>query len=346
MKFSEVPYTRPNLEDTLAAYDKLIAAAQNAACDTALLEVFDDYQALNATLETAATLASIRHTINTNDSFYEAENDFFDEAGPVISDKKLALYGAFLKSAYVKALDEKYGAFLRQKMELDVKSASPEIIALMQQENAMETQYQKLYASAKIPFEGKICTVPQMSLYKQSPDRAVRKAAYEAEGKFFDDNREALDTLYDKLVKNRTAQAKALGFESYTPLGYIRMKRMGYSRADVESYRKQVVESVVPFVCGLKRAAAERIGVTDFKFYDDIFRFKDGNAAPEGTPEEILAAGKKMYQELSPETAAFIEEMFAGDLFDVLSKAGKAPGGYCTYIPALKMPFIFSNFNA
>ena len=64
-----------------------------------------------------------------------------------------------------------------------------------------------------------------------------------------------------------------------------------------------------------------------------------GNPAPKGTPDEILAAGRKMYQELSPETAAFIQEMFASECFDVLSKPGKAPGGYCTYLPDYKQPF-------
>ena len=48
-----------------------------------------------------------------------------------------------------------------------------------------------------------------MSLYKQNPDRAVRKAAYEAEGAWFDAHRAELDELYDKLVKNRTAGTKA-----------------------------------------------------------------------------------------------------------------------------------------
>lgn len=52
-----------------------------------------------------------------------------------------------------------------------------------------------------------------------------------------------------------------------------------------------------------------------------------------------------MYHALSPETAEFIDEMFDGGLFDVLSKEGKAPGGYCTYLADYKAPFIFSNFN-
>ena len=86
-----------------------------------------------------------------------------------------------------------------------------------------------------------------------------------------------------------------------------------------------------------------RIGAP--KFYDEAFAFPDGNARPTGTPEEILAAGRQMYRALSPQTAEFIDIMFENELFDVLAKPGKAPGGYCTGLRAYKMPFIFSNFN-
>ena len=52
-----------------------------------------------------------------------------------------------------------------------------------------------------------------------------------------------------------------------------------------------------------------------------------------------------MYHGLSPETAEFIDFMYDNELLDVLSKEGKAPGGYCTFIHDYKSPFIFSNFN-
>jgi oligoendopeptidase F len=58
--------------------------------------------------------------------------------------------------------------------------------------------------------------------------------------------------------------------------------------------------------------------------------FPDGNAKPEGTSEDILAAGKKMYDELCAETREFIDFMYEGEFFDVLAADGKAPGGYCT----------------
>ena len=52
-----------------------------------------------------------------------------------------------------------------------------------------------------------------------------------------------------------------------------------------------------------------------------------------------------MYHALSPETARFIDFMLDGELLDVLSRKGKAGGGYCTVFPDYQSPFIFANFN-
>ncbi|MEG1687463.1 MAG: M3 family oligoendopeptidase, partial [Angelakisella sp.] len=149
----------------------------------------------------------------------------------------------------------------------------------------------------------------------------------------------------DKLVQNRTAQAHKLGFRTFTDLGYIRRQRNCYGKNEVKVFRDQVKADIVPLVSKIKENQRERIGVDKLRFYDDGYCFKEGNANPHGTPDELLAAGKKMYTEMSPETAEFIDFMFEHDLFDVLAKDGKAPGGYCTTMPVYKSPFIFSNFN-
>ena len=309
------------------------------------IEAFYRHQTLAQEVETAAVLTNIRHTVNTADPFYDAENDFFDQNGPAISQKQLDLYAALLRSSYRAELEAEFGPFLFEKMEQAAKSASAQILQLMQEENALQSAYQKLYASAQIPFDGKMCTLPQMTLYKEDPDRSVRRAAFEAEGAWFDAHRQELDDIYDKLVKNRTAQAKKLGYENYVPLGYIRMNRLGYGPEEVARFRNQVVEEIVPIVCRLKKEQADRIGVEKLKFYDDPFQYPEGNPRPHGTPEEILAAGVEMYRELCPKTAEFIDFMEKNHLFDLIAKKGKAPGGYCTYLPAYRSPFIFSNFN-
>ena len=345
MKFHDMKYVRPDMAEKANEISGLAEQVKAAGEEAKILEIFEAFNTISDGIDTAGTLASIRHTVDTRDEFYDKENDYFDEQSPIVTDKSLSFYRSVLASPHKEVLAKKYGNILLEAMEVAVKSSDERLIALQQEENALETAYEKLYASAKIPFEGKELTVSQLTPYKQDTNRALRKAAFEAEGGFFDGHREELDEIYDKMVKNRTKQAGILGFDSFTPLGDIRMQRLGYGRKEVKACRDAVVSGIVPQVQKLKQLQAQRTGIADMRFYDDVFFFQDGNPTPKGTPEEILAAGQKMYRELSPETAEFIDFMMDGDLFDVLSKPGKAPGGYCTYIPGYKSPFIYSNFN-
>lgn len=60
-------------------------------------------------------------------------------------------------------------------IELELKTFKPEIIELLQEENALTTAYTKLIAGARIPFDGKELTIAQLSPYKIDPDRATRR---------------------------------------------------------------------------------------------------------------------------------------------------------------------------
>lgn len=346
MKFSEMPYSRPDMEALAAATTQTLEAMKAAPNAAGQIAAYDAYEKKMQTAGTMQQIAYIRHTINTKDEFYNAENDYMDEIGPKLQELSHQVNTALLESPYRAELEKHYGALMFKNLEIAARSFSPAIVELMQEENKLVSEYQNLYASATVEFDGKTMPLPLLGPYKQDPDRAVRKAAYEADAKFFDSHREELDTLYDKLVKVRDAQAKKMGLPNYIPLGYDRMGRNCYTAKDVAAFRDQIAEDMVPIVAKVKEAQRRRIGVEKLAFYDEPISFADGNAVPEGTPDEILAAGKKMYQELSPETAEFIDFMFENELFDVLSRDGKAPGGYCTEIADYKSPFIFSNFNA
>ena len=114
----------------------------------------------------------------------------------------------------------------------------------------------------------------------------------------------------------------------------------------VAGYRKQVLENIVPIHTELRKRQEKRLGVKKLRFYDEAIKFNSGNADPHGSPEWILNNGKTMYKELSKETDEFFTFMTENNLLDLLSKKGKMSGGYCTYIPDYKSPFIFANFNA
>ncbi len=345
MKFSEMTYTRPDIESLKKAAQNAAEALAKAASAEEQIAIYRAFEKESNTVETMATLAYIRHTINTKDEFYEKEQDWLDEIMPELEELNQMVSLAILASPFRAELEAEFGSVLFTNMEIAVRSFKPELMPLMAEENRLSSEYQKLYASAMVEFDGKTMPLPMLGPYKQSTDRAIRKAAYETEGRFFDAHREELDTIYDKLVHNRTEQAKLLGYENYLPLGYDRMQRNCYGPEKIAAFRNQVVSDLVPLVAKIKKDQQERLGVDHMYFYDDIMMFPDGNAKPEGTADDILAAGLKMYHDLSPETAEFIDFMYENELLDVLSKDGKAPGGYCTSIPDYKAPFIFSNFN-
>lgn len=345
MKFSQMPYSRPDLDAMKEEAARVVARMNEAKSVQEQLDAYYDFEKMANSFETMGTIAYIRHGINTKDAFYAAEQDWMDEVGPQVEELKQQINQALLASPFRKELEQSLGKVLFDNLEIAVRSFKPELMSLMAEENKLISEYQKLYASAMVEFDGKTMPLSMLGPYKLSVDRAVRKAAYEVEGRFFDAHQEQLDEIYDKLVKNRTEQARQMGYDNYLPLGYDRLGRNCYGPEKVEAFREQVVSELVPMLQQVKEMQRQRLGLEKLSFYDDNMRFADGNAKPMGTAEDILKAGLEMYHDLSPETAEFIDFMYENELLDVLSKEGKAPGGYCTSLPDYQAPFIFSNFN-
>lgn len=345
MKFSEMPYTRPDLEKIQKDSAAILERITNAQSAQEQIDAYLAYEEMSKEVGTNCSIAYVRHTIDTRDEFYEKESDYLDEIYPALQELNQKIDRALLQSRFRPQLEERFGTLLFKNMEISVRCMKPEIMELMQEENKLTSEYQKLYASATVEWQGETLPLPKLGPFMQDPDRAVRKAAYEVRGQWFEDHREQLDELYDKLVKNRDAQGKAMGYENFIPLGYDRLGRNCWGPKECAAFRDQIAKDLVPIVARVKEDQAKRIGVDQMKIYDDALMFPDGNAKPQGTPDEILAAGREMYHALSPETKEFIDFLYDGELLDVLSKEGKAPGGYCTDFAAYKAPFIFSNFN-
>ena len=345
MKFSEMKYLRADALEAGSAYDKLTERVKNAKDITDVLSAIDEHEKIGGHFSTMANLAYVRHSINTEDEFYDRENDYYDENGPVLQEKTTAFLTALLDSPYRKGVEEKHGSLMFKNLEMELKCFSPEIIPLLQKENKLVSDYQKLVASAKIDFRGETLNISQLGVYKVDPDRQTRKEAFEAEGGFYMSHAEELDTIFDDLVRVRTEIARKLGFNTFTELAYLRRTRNCYTPEMVKNFREQVKNDLVPVVCKIKKEQADTIGVPVLKLYDDTTFYLNGNPKPIGTPADILAAGKKMYEEMSKESGEFINFMYDNELLDVESKKGKAVGGYCITFPEYKAPFIFSNFN-
>ena len=345
MKFNEYKYEHLDLEKIKKIFSELIESFEKAENVEGQVNAFDEIIKLRNHIETMQTLVSVRHSIDTNDEFYDKENEYMDEISPILFGFTNDFYKALVNSKFKDELIQKYGKFLFDLAENTLKTFSPEIIPDAQEENRLSSKYSKLIASAKIDFDGKELNLSQMVPYTQSKDRNVRIEAAKKVAQFFAENQDEFDNIYDSLVKVRTRMAQKMGYKNFVEFGYKQLSRLEYDAKMVESYRKQVLENIVPLHTELRERQGKRLGVDKLKFYDEAIKFNSGNADPHGSPEWILNNGKTMYKELSKETDEFFTFMTENNLLDLLSKKGKMSGGYCTYIPEHKAPFIFANFN-
>ncbi len=344
MKLHDMPYERPDIDKYEADIKALMARYDTASSKEEKFAIHKEYYRISGHLMTMGTLATIRNDGDMTDEVYDAEKKFFDECRPRLQSLSVAYSRKLMECA--PELKDIIGPVAFKNMEIAERAMDDKLIPLMQEENRLKTRYSRLLATARIDWHGEELNLSLMTPYLKNSDRAVRKEAYEQYTKFFRDNLDELDEIYDLLVKNRTEQGKMLGYENYLPLGYDRMNRNSYDKSALADFRAQVKKDWVPFAEKIHEARARRIGVAgQMSYIDEGVYFKNGNPAPTGTPEEILEAGSKMYDELSPETSRFFRFMRENELFDVLGRKSKRTGGYMTYLEDYKSPFIFANFN-
>ncbi len=345
MRFQDFPYRRPDIrviENEFSNHIRKFEQAKEAEEQHALMAGIHN---LRREYESMCSIAYVRHTIDTTDPYYREEQDYIDETGPLYQGLVSRYYKALTESRFKDELERRWGKQLFRIAENAQRTFSPEIVEDLQLENKLTSEFTRLTASARIPFEGEDRSLAQLAPFAQSQDRETRKKAAEARTAFFAEHEAELDELFDRLVKLRTKIAHKLGYSHFVELGYARMNRTDYGPAEVAKFREQVRSTIVPITMKLKERQRERIGVDRLCYYDDTFSFESGNANPKGGPEQIVASARRMYEEMSEVTGAFFGRMVDEGLMDLLSKPGKSGGGYCAMIAKQEAPFIFANFN-
>ena len=188
VRFSEIKYERPDIEALKTQYAELTERLKSAADYAEARAVFLEMETLSKRIQTQAVLCSVRHSIDTRDKFYDEEEKFWNAAGPELQEYEQQWTAALLASPFRADFAREYGEIMFTNAEIALKTFSPEIIPELQQENELVQAYEKLLASAQIPFEGGVYTLSQLTPFKTDADDARRLAAWKAEGAWYKAN--------------------------------------------------------------------------------------------------------------------------------------------------------------
>ena len=344
MKVSQLPYRRVSLEEVRSVMEDVLARIGNAKTAEEVLAAREDYLKLMLEYQSNAALAYMRYSINTVDEFYVAENSYYDEIGPAVQNYSVQYASLLLDSPFRKELEEKLSPVLFRSLEVARKAMSEASVSDMVEENKLVREYSDMMSGMEFCFRGETMPRAMLMKYAKDDDRETRKECYEVLGRGLAEHQDQLDGIYDRMVHVRDRMAKKMGYRNFVELGYHRMGRLCYDEEKVRIFRENVLRDIVPVVSRLRTENAGRLGISDYRLYDDGVIIPGGDPKPFGKAE-IFSAAKEMYHAMGEETGAFIDMMLENEAFDVDTRKNKWGGGYCTEFPKFKQPFILANFN-
>jgi M3 family oligoendopeptidase len=335
----------PTYDDLAAKYRVLeseLTAASTGAAAAAVVHLWDK---LRRELETWSSLVNLRFNQDTTHEQYKKDREYCDELTPRLIDLDVRIKRLLLAHQRRADLEQKFGPQAFALWEADVMSFDPAIQDDLVREAKLQAEYNELTAGAKLSFRGQTYNLSGIIKFREDADRQTRHDSEKVRWQWYADNRPQLDRIYDDLVRLRNDMARKLKYRDYIELGYKRMKRVDYNQHDVEQFRAEVRTHLVPLAAELRKKQAAGLGVEKLMFWDDAIHDVQGNPAPHGEHDWMVARATEMFDAMGKDLGGFFRLMVQSKLTDLKNRDGKAGGGFCTAFPSYGLPFIFANFN-
>ena len=216
-RFSTLEYKRPDLEARRAKLAEWKNAAVHAESYAALRALMFEIDRETCELFTQYSIAHIRHTLDTRDEFYETEIAYLQDTLPTLSGAEVELSEAIASSPFRPDIEQEFGKQYFVSMDLQKKLYCEANVPLRQQESRLTNEYQKIMATAEIPFDGKTLNLYGLQKYFEHSDRAMRAAAVKAYSKFYEANEPRLEEIWDELIKIRNQMGKTSAMRTTSP---------------------------------------------------------------------------------------------------------------------------------
>ncbi len=338
-------YEQPNMEQITKEYDELLNSFRTSTDVSQQLETIEKINQIRDNFFSMYWLSYINYLLDVNSEYWNEQENFFAKNDPIIDNYKLKYYQALNSSPFKEEIAQIIGTKVFQIAECEVQLLNEDAVLDMEQERKLSRSYSKLIASAKVNYNGEEMRLSKLMQYLVSGNRDVRIEASNARFTYFRNVEADIDKLLDDLIKVRTDIAHKMGFDSYTKVGYIKMKRLDYGVTDVENFRNNVVKYLVPMVMEMKEQQKVELGLDELRYYDEPILFKDGNPIPKGNTEWVLDQAAEMYENINSEMYSLFNKMRSEGLMDVESRPGKSAGGITTFIPIYEVPVFISSFS-
>ena len=343
-RFAEMRPPIPDSVQLAGAYEQLIRRAESCETDEERNAFVADWQKTRNSVATWCAIARLRFKQNTGDAAAKAGNAQSERLTTELTGLDARVKEILLSEATREEWERLLGAQAIALWGADVSAFDPSIEEALVEEKRLCSEYVALTGSAKFDIGGERLNMSGVMGLAMKPERETRHEAEKARWGWFAENREQLDSLYDQLVRGRDKMARKLGHDNFVKLGYARMHRVDYDKNDVEGFRSEVREKLVPLCAEIAKQQARDLGIGSLRYWDEKM-FGKKPPVPQGNHDWMIERASEMFGSMSSDLSRFYEMMIERNLLDLDGRNGKALGGFCTYFHDYKVPFIYANFN-
>jgi len=304
-----------------------------------------DRSELEAVLEEDMAWRYIKMNIDTTDEELQKSFRFFvEKISPNIAPYDYGFNTKLIESSYLKDLDAEYYFIYLRAVKNDIKLYREENIPLFTVLANKAQKFGEISARMTVTIDEEEKTLQQASVYLKNTDREKRKEAFEKINARRTEDKEALDVLLDELMDKRQEVAINADFDNFRDYKFQSLGRFDYTKEDCFKFHESIEKEIVPLIAEIHQERKESLDVETLKPWD-MQVDPNGNEPlkPFDGGEELLDKCIECFDKIRPYYGACLRKMKEMGHLDLVSRKGKAPGGFMYPLYESGVPFIYMN---
>ncbi|MBG9716590.1 M3 family oligoendopeptidase [Bacillus sp. S70] len=265
---------------------------------------------------------------------------------PLLKRYQNLLDNKYLESPFRMELDSNVYGLLDTKIKNAQKLFCEENIELEIQEDKLVTEYFEITGGLSGIWDGEEKTITELQSYLQDSNRDTRKKAKTIISEQFLSVEKELQNILNQLIEIRHQKAKNIQLENYRDYMFKKYERFDYSAIDCYELAESIRKYVVPLKDKILLEKQEKLQVDTLRPWDVSAVTPDQKVLkPIANENDLIEKSTHIFNKLDVEFSALLNRMYKHNCLDLTSRKGKAAGGFCEYLPASQLSYIFMNLN-
>ncbi|CAI8946464.1 M3 family oligoendopeptidase [Bacillus mycoides] len=237
-----------------------------------------------------------------------------------------------------------YYQYLCQRIENTLLLINDKNIEIEIIEDNLITKYFNIRGEMIVNWQGEDIPVDELYGFLYDDSRELREEALKLMCRTYSSKEKELQLLLDEMIALRTQKAENAGLKNYRDYMFKKYERFNYTHKDCENLGESVRKYVLPLINKFHIERKNKLQLDCLKPWDTRVDCSENNiSVPYESVSEMINRAKELLNNISPSFSELLKRMKETNCLDLESRIGKAPGGFCEFLPSSKSSFIMLN---